>query len=114
MALGQRKEMEHSEVHIGKLVKAVFDGSGLTVAELARRLHCERTNVYTIFRRRSIDVELLARLSNILDHNFLDDAMQLYGLSPTPSVNLTLRLDHLSAENLSRLSALLAELQTEP
>ncbi|MBR1991164.1 MAG: hypothetical protein IJ986_02695 [Bacteroidales bacterium] len=112
MALEQRKDMEHSEVHIGKLVKAVFDGSGLTVAELARRLHCERTNVYTIFRRRSIDVELLARLSNILGHNFLDDAMRLYGLS-APSLNLTLRLDHLSAEKLSRLSALLAELQTE-
>ena len=106
--------MEHSEVHIGKLVKAVFDDSDLTVAELARRLHCERTNVYTIFRRRSIDVELLARLSNILDHNFLDEAVRLYGLSPTPSVNLTLRLDHLSAEKISRLSALLAELQTEP
>lgn len=113
MALGQRKEMEHSEVHIGKLVKAVFDGSGLTVAELARRLHCERTNVYTIFRRRSIDVELLARLSNILDHNFLDEAMQLYGLS-SPSLNLTLRLDHLSADNLSRLSELLSEIQTKP
>ena len=100
-------------MHIGKLVKSVFDGSGLTVAELARRLHCERTNVYTIFRRRSIDVELLARLSNILDHNFLDEAMQLYGLSPTSSVNLTLRLDHLTADNFSRLSELLSEFQTE-
>ena len=113
MALGQRKDMENSKVHIGKLVKSVFDGSGLTVAELARRLHCERTNVYTIFRRRSIDVELLARLSKILDHNFLNDAMRLYGLSSTPSVNLTLRLDHLSADNLSRLSELLSKFQTE-
>ena len=85
----------------------------MSVSELARQLRCERTNVYTIFRRRSIDVELLARLSNILDHNFLDEAMQLYGLS-SPSLNLTLRLDHLSADNLSRLSELLSEIQTKP
>ncbi len=105
--------MVNNDVHIGQIIKSVFDESGMTVSELAQRLRCERTNVYTIFRRRSIDVELLVRLSNILDHNFLDDAIRLYGLS-SPSLNLTLRLDYLSAEKLSRLSALLAELQTEP
>lgn len=72
--------MPKQEVHIGKLVKSVFDESGMTVSELARRLCCERTNVYSIFRRSSIDTELLARLSLILHHNFLADAIRLYGL----------------------------------
>ena len=74
--------MPKQEVHIGKLVKSVFDESGMTVSELARRLCCERTNVYSIFRRSSIDIELLARLSLILHHNFLADAIRLYDLQP--------------------------------
>ena len=57
--------------HIGRIIKSVFDKSGISVSELARQLHCERTNVYTIFKRRTVDVELLANLSEILDHNFL-------------------------------------------
>ena len=48
------QKMPKQEVHIGKLVKSVFDESGMTVSELARRLCCERTNVYSIFRRSSM------------------------------------------------------------
>lgn len=101
--------MQSEEIHIGHLVKSVFDDSGLTVAELARQLYCERTNVYAIFRRKSIDVEMLARLSKILNHNFLDDAMRLYGLTATlsPTLSLQLPLADCTPDQLSRLSALL-------
>ena len=63
--------MQEREVHIGKLVKSVFDESGMSVAELARRLHCERPNVYSIFSRYNMDVGLLVSLSKVLKHNFL-------------------------------------------
>lgn len=96
-------------VHIGQLVKSVFDESGMSVSELARQLRCERTNVYTIFKRRTIDVELLAMLSEILKHNFLDDAMRLYGLTATfsPKLELNIGFDDLSAEKVERLQELL-------
>lgn len=98
-------------IHIGRMVKSVFDDSGMSVAELARQLHCERTNVYTIFRRRTMDVELLSKLSKILNHNFLVDAMRLYGLADglrTP-LNFTLRIDDLSDEKVARLMEVLGE-----
>lgn len=103
--------MQHEEIHIGRLVKSVFDESGLTVAELARQLYCERTNVYAIFRRKSIDVEMLARLSKILNHNFLDDAMRLYGLTATlsPTLNLQVPLTDCTPDQLSRLSVILED-----
>ena len=95
---------EIKEAHIGQLVKKVFDDSGMTVSELARRLHCERTNVYTIFRRRSLDVEQLAKLSKILNHNFLEDAMQMYGLSYSQTqLNFSISVEDLSAEKIERL-----------
>ncbi|MBR5911623.1 MAG: helix-turn-helix transcriptional regulator [Bacteroidales bacterium] len=61
------------KLHIGKMIKAVFDESGLSVAELARRIHTARSNVYFIFERPSIDMEQLLDLCDALNHNFLDD-----------------------------------------
>lgn len=103
--------MVNDNVHIGQLIKSVFDESGMTVSELARQLHCERTNVYTIFKRRTVDVELLAMLSEILNHNFLDDAMRLYGLTATfsPKLNLNISLDGLTTEKMQHLAEVIAE-----
>ena len=100
-----------SEVHIGRLIKAVFSESGMTVTELAKQLSCERTNIYTIFRRRTVDVELLAKLSKVLHHNFLDDAMKLYGLTATynPTLSLNFRLEDMSLEKIEHLMKLLDE-----
>jgi hypothetical protein len=33
-------------------------------------LHCDRTNVYDIFKREGIDTRLLERISIILNRNF--------------------------------------------
>ena len=96
-------------VHIGQLVKTVFDESGMTVSELARKLNYERTNVYTIFKRRTIDVELLAMLSEILNYNFLNDAMRLYGLTArfSPQLHINISLDDCSKENAESMVELL-------
>ena len=96
---------QQANLHIGQLIKAVFDKSGMSVAEFARQINCERTNVYTIFRRRTIDVELLVRISYILNHNFLDDIMQLTGLRAkfSPSLNLNISFDNRTAEETKKV-----------
>ena len=92
-------------IHIGHLIKSVFDTSGMTVSELARQIHCERTNVYKIFKRRSIDVELLVKISEILNHNFLADVMQHYGFE-TKTINklsLNITFDDIAEEDVAVL-----------
>ncbi|MDY3857438.1 MAG: XRE family transcriptional regulator [Muribaculaceae bacterium] len=61
--------------HIGKEIRRVFDSlpEARTVAWFARELHCNRCNVYNIFARRTIDTELLARISRVLNHDFFLD-----------------------------------------
>jgi plasmid maintenance system antidote protein VapI len=98
--------MATQNLHIGQLIKTVFDDSGMTVSEFARQIHLERSTVYSIFERPSIDALLLARISLVLKHNFLSDIEQHYGLISKTS-SLTLHLDNLSPEIALQLADLL-------
>ncbi|MCQ2310515.1 MAG: XRE family transcriptional regulator [Paludibacteraceae bacterium] len=57
-------------VHIGQEIKAVLDQQGRKISWFADKLYCDRTNVYDIFKRSSIDTELLLRISVALNFNF--------------------------------------------
>lgn len=98
--------MATQNLHIGHLIKSVFDESGMTVSEFARQIHFERTTVYSIFERQTIDALLLARISIVLNHNFLSDLEQHFGLTPKTS-SFTIHLDHLSPETAHQLADLL-------
>ena len=76
-------------VHIGTLIKEELNRQERSVAWFARKLCCERTNVYSIFKRESIDTALLLRISCILRHNFfqyylkeLTDDRDFYSTKP--------------------------------
>ena len=56
---------EQKEIHIGSLIKEKMEERGLSVS------HYERTNIYKIFKRSSIDVDLLLRISEVLAYDFL-------------------------------------------
>ena len=57
-------------VSIGQSIRAEFERQGHSVVWFAQQLCCDRTNIYRIFARDSIDTELLIRISVILKHNF--------------------------------------------
>lgn len=57
-------------VHIGKAIEDELRRQERSVAWFARHLCCDRTNVYHIFQRKSIDTEQLLRISKILQRNF--------------------------------------------
>ncbi|MBQ8958281.1 MAG: transcriptional regulator [Bacteroidales bacterium] len=82
-----------NQLHIGQMIKAVFDESGMSISEFARQIHLERTTVYSIFERPSIDSIQLAKISLVLKHNFLTDVKRHYGLIPQTS-SLTIHLDN--------------------
>ena len=78
----------------------------MTISEFARQIHLERTTVYSIFERPTVDVLQLARISLVLKHNFLSDVEQHFGLEPN-SASITLRMDHLTPEIADQLADLL-------
>lgn len=50
------------------------------VSEFADKICCQRNNVYDIFRRSKIDIILLKRISEVLNHNFFQDLANDLGL----------------------------------
>ena len=103
-------------IHIGHLIKKVFDEKGISVTEFARRINCARPNVYSIFERYDIGVEQLIDISEALDHNFLDDVQQKSGLKTSlkaQQLDVHLNLKNCPAEKAEQITLLLKELVTK-
>ena len=58
--------------HIGQLIREELKQQGRTVTWLAKAINCDRTNIYNIFARESIDTSLLTRISKALNRNFFE------------------------------------------
>lgn len=57
---------------IGKLIKDELQAQERSVSWFARKLHLDRSNVYRLFQKNSIDTDLLSRISIILGRNFFE------------------------------------------
>ena len=57
-------------IHVGSIIKEIFDKQEASVSWFAKQLCCDRTNIYSIFKRESIDTALLVKISTILNHDF--------------------------------------------
>lgn len=57
-------------IHIGDLIRQELIRQDRTPTWLARKINCERTNVYDIFERTSINTDLLVKISEILECDF--------------------------------------------
>lgn len=59
-----------ASVHIGSLIREELKRQERTVTWLARKLSCDRTNIYRIFQKDNIDYIQLYRIGRILNFNF--------------------------------------------
>lgn len=98
--------IDPGSIHIGHMIKSVFDESGMTVSELARQIHLERTTVYSIFERPTVDAIQLAKISIALKHNFLFDIEREFDLQQEPTF-VTFRIESLTPEVAKQLTVLI-------
>ena len=64
------------DFHIGKMIQDELSRQGRTVVWLAKEIYCEKSNVYKLFKRKSIDFEQLLKICEVLNHNFLNDCYE--------------------------------------
>lgn len=64
------------DVHVGNMIHEELSRQGRTVAWLAKAICCEKSNIYKLFNRKSIDLAQLIQISQVLEHNFLQDCYE--------------------------------------
>lgn len=69
-------------LHIGKLIEEELHRQERSVTWFANKLYCDRTNVYKIFKKQSIDTELLLRISHILNKDFFRSYSEAFNEKP--------------------------------
>ena len=61
------------DIHIGDIIKQKVEESPMTVTKFADRINCERTTVYHIFKQKSIDIDKLIKISEVLNYDFISE-----------------------------------------
>lgn len=84
-------------VHIGKEIEKIFQESGLKIGHFADRINTGERNVYSIFNRKDISADMLAKISRVLDFDFFKLYQdQLDGLLKEPEVPYRRAIDEIS------------------
>jgi hypothetical protein len=108
------------KLHIGKEIERRYKESGIKLSEFARRLNTSPRNVYAIFDRSDIKTDLLQKIGEVLNFNFLSlyhtmpgqvkEPNTQYGLKSTSdTVSIIVVLDGHEAtlnENIKKLTAI--------
>lgn len=61
------------DIDIGLMVRSYLTAHGIKVSWLAKQLSTDRSNCYKILKRKNMDIQLLIRISQIVDYNFVAD-----------------------------------------
>ena len=63
--------MEHNcNIHIGQLIQAQLKADQRSASWLAREIGCSRNHLYKVFRKPSLDGDLLLCISLAMNFNF--------------------------------------------
>lgn len=65
-------------IHIGETIRKRLLALQRPPSWLAKQINCDRTNIYKIFRRSSIDTSLLLRISVVLEYDFFSNLSKEY------------------------------------
>ena len=60
-------------INLGQAIKEELESQERSVSWFASKLGCDRQTIYRIFKKFSIDTELLMRISVILHRDFLKE-----------------------------------------
>ena len=85
------------DIHIGSIIAKKLTEKSMTKTELADRINKERSTVYGIFNRKSVDTELLIEISKALDYDFIRSVY--YGEETSPTVFIAVKMEEEELKN---------------
>ena len=89
--------MDHQtekQLHMGKLVKQKVKDKQLTPGKFGEMINTSRTNVYSIFSREEIRLDLLKLISKKLDYDFLQHiSFQDKEMKKQPNISIVININ---------------------
>ena len=98
------------DVHIGSIIRDKIKEKGITIKDFAKALHCNRSNVYSIFERKYIDFQLLKTISEILEHDLLTEYIEY---NSAPKFLLLIEIDNLKMKEIQADSTIIIHFSNE-
>lgn len=65
------------EQDAGTIVERIVRRSGISIAELARRIHVDRRSIYYWFKQDNLNPDIIYRIGKALNHDFSADIPSL-------------------------------------
>jgi plasmid maintenance system antidote protein VapI len=65
------------EQETGTIVEKVVRRSGVSIAELARRIHVDRRSIYYWFKQDNLNPDIIYRIGKALNHDFSSEIPSL-------------------------------------
>ena len=93
---------------IGEIIRKKFEESGMKMEEFASKIDRERTSVYYLFKKESIEIEELEKISKALNYDFIyavykykkQNDNSTNQTSPTQTVYIAVEVDIEKLRNL--------------
>ena len=64
------------DLHFGNMIQQELENQGRSASWLAKSIYCERSNIYKLFARKSISIDQLMLISEVMEHDFLNDCYE--------------------------------------
>lgn len=97
------------KIHIGHEIEKKFQESGLKVPFFAEKINKGERNVYSIFKRADINIEMLKKIGEVLNFDFLslykkddhlvEDPQEHYGNKNADFINMSVTINISSHPN---------------
>lgn len=74
----KKKQSDSSPIHVGELIGEVMYQQHISKHEFADRIATDRSNVYRILKKESVETGQLWRYGKILNYNFFKDLAEWF------------------------------------
>ena len=64
---------KYRNIHIGGLIQQKLKEKKIPICQFTKMINCSRTNVYHIFKTKSIDTDKLVFISTVVGFDFLGE-----------------------------------------
>ena len=89
-----KEDKENKDKEIGQLIKEEVERQGISPTTFAEKIHVSRTAVYNIYGQETMNSGMLAKISEVLRHNFFEELCHRVnlklGIVSSPMANLKL------------------------